>query len=229
MTDKSNGSPNRELQKPRVSRSWLFHCSDMVSFSKIELSNKLTLFESKAAAVGSRKIFSAIRNGDLSLLPGRARQSLRRLWGKTRQRNWNIHVLNSDPMPAIIDPENEPQTKLMIKGTTNIFVKIMRAGGAKPTVLVQFPSNERRTFPIANVELAQEIGNYLYRHAVLIGQAKWFPGKMQLADFRVTGLGRYREKTADPGKTLKDISPLLGQYWNDIDPESYLREERGND
>jgi hypothetical protein len=149
-----------------------------------------------------------------------------KIWNKAKSRQWVIFMENKSPLRAIIDPAQEFPTTSIVRGKTSLFARVERVGGVKPRVLLVFPDGDRRTFDVSTRALAKQISGKLYERAVLIGEAKWFSTTRKLAEFRVTDIGSYDERTADPGAALRSLSDSIGKYWNGVDADEYIREER---
>jgi hypothetical protein len=150
------------------------------------------------------------------------------LWSKARNRQWTIALQNSEP-EAVIDPQKGVPREQYFKGSTSIFAKVIRVGGNAPSVLVQLPNNERRTFVVSGKEVAQQLGGMLYQRVVLHGDARWLRGNRKLADFKVRKVGGYSDNTANPAETMKDLSRIMGHHWDGVNADEYLKEERYGD
>lgn len=190
--------------------------------------NLLTLVENEPARDGTARVMKAIRYRDMSLVPASARKAISRLYRKAGSKSWTIAVQNGEP-EAVIDPKQGTPVERYLRGTTSLFVKVIRVGGEVPRVLVQFPNNERRTFSVVDMEVTKELGGKLYEHLVLHGDAKWMRGSRKLADFKVKRVGRYSSKTANPEQAIKGLSKIMGSRWDDINPDQYLLDERNGD
>jgi hypothetical protein len=186
----------------------------------------LTFHENEAAHVGTDRVARAIRFRDFSLIPGKSRKALRQLWARAGRREWTYALQNGAP-EAVIDPAQGPPTDKYIKGTTSLLVYVIRVGGTVPTVLVRLPNNERRTFRVASPELAQQIG--IYRRVVLFGRATWFRSTGKLADFKVTKVGAFTDKTANPAAAMEGLSAVMGHRWDGVEADEFLRQERSDD
>jgi hypothetical protein len=183
----------------------------------------LTFHENEAAHAGTDKVSRAIRLRDFSIIPPISRRALKELWVRAGKRNWTYALQNGEP-EALIDPVQGPPTDKYIKGKTSMLAYVIRVGGAEPRVLVRLPGGERRTFRVATPELAQQIR--IYQKSVLSGDAKWFRGSRKLADFKVTRVGPFNEKTADPAAAMRALSDVMGHHWDGVDADVFLQEER---
>ena len=204
-----------------------------VFLSLTEISDKgsslLTIDESDAASVGTSRVSQALRDGDLSLIPKPSRDELHKVWLRAKHNKWTISMHNSTPA-AVIDPTRPFPATAQVRGSTSLFVYVIRAGGERsPHVLVRLPNGDKRTFSVNGKALASQLGSKLYRRVVIHGDAKWFVSTRKLAEFKVTRLGSYDDQAADPGATLLSLSDAMGRHWQGVDPEEYLRDERSGD
>ncbi len=200
-----------------------------LSLTKIEEgSDTLTITESQEASVGSGRILAAIHSRDLSGIPARSRQSIRKIWSKAQRRDWTI-ALNNGNQPAIIDPKNEFPTPRFMRGNTTLCAEILRIGGTRPRALLKLPDGTKRTFPIVSKAVAETLSPKLYRVVSLNGEAAWAVGTWKIAEFKIMSAGEFDERRADPVAAFDRMRQIAGGRWNKIDPDEYVRDQRSDD
>ena len=186
----------------------------------------LTFHENESAKAGTDKVARAIRQRDFSIIPQKSRTALKQLWARAGTRKWTYALQNESP-EAVIDPAQGPPSDKYLKGATSIIAYVIRVGGTVPRVLVRLPTGERRTFRVESQELAKKIT--IYQRWVLVGQARWLISSHKLADFKVTGIGGFDAKTADPAAAMQSLSKVMGHRWEGIDADAYIQKERSDD
>lgn len=116
-----------------------------------------------------------------------------------------------------------------IYGRTSVFARIERVGGATEMHCgIRLPSAPRKMVicRVASEDLVRELGQFMYQHLVLTGNAQWLRHNRQLKGLTITAF--------DPPKhgsileTLKRAHDVGGHAWDKIDdPHASVLEARG--
>lgn len=179
-----------------------------------------------AAAICMR----AIAARDLSPLPSQARESLISLRTKLRSHDWTVRVEGSNGIPtAAIAPDTEFKTDTVVRGRSTLSARVVRVGGLpRPTAHLVFPDNSRLIASVANESLAMRLGELLYRTVSVDGDAFWTGSDWKLTDFRITSIGTY-DQDAGLLETLRKLSDIAGDFWDELDPDEYIASLRADD
>jgi hypothetical protein len=168
----------------------------------------------------------AIANRDLSPLPEKARESIREIQAKARKQNWRISMGGIDGVKAEIDADTEFLDSAVIRGRSSLVAQLVRIGGTPvPTAHFLYSDNRRFTAAIATPELAVDLAPRLYRVIEVHGEAYWSTGSLRLVKFKITEIGSYDDR-ANMAETLRELSAIAGDYWDDIDPDEYIADLR---
>jgi len=132
---------------------------------------------------------------------------------------------------ATISPEtyDEIAKSAFVTGETSVYGRLERIGGAtRLRCGLRVPEQPNRMIicSVSHRDLAQELGQYLYEHIVVVGTATWFRRDWVLKHVDVRGFEK--PKTGSIMDALKRIHKAGGSAWDDIeDPASFLAAQRG--
>jgi hypothetical protein len=192
----------------------------------------LTLRANERTFKNASRVVDAIARRDASLIPPMARRALHDVWKKAQKRSWAITIQPSNgvdaPSSAVIDPNVTLFSTLSASGSTSVLAYIVRAGGENPPTATIRVQGERLTVPVAGQDIAERLGGLLYQFVELHGQAVWSTNDGRLVDFRIRELGPYSERRSDPRGALDELATASGGYWDTIDPDDYMRDQRGD-
>lgn len=165
----------------------------------------------------------AIRKGDLSQLPAKARKGLSDVSTKARTRNWTIQFFGNGEVPgAVIAPDTIFIADATIAGRSSLSGKLERIGGsASPTANFLLAENRRFTADVASQELAARLAPLLYHFVSVEGEAKWSSADLALVEFKITSISNYDENS-DIAETLDELAKISGSCWDEIDPDEYI-------
>ena len=113
------------------------------------------------------------------------------------------------------------------KGETILYGKIERIGGTEPTVRLRLGEKEVLTCKISQ-PLAIELASYLYQWVSLNGKAKWNVRDYTVETFEITNFNK-NFQDIPLNETFNRLSREMGQYFDDIDPVTYVQKMRGDD
>jgi len=113
------------------------------------------------------------------------------------------------------------------KGETTLYGKIERIGGTEPTVRLRLGEKEVLTCKISQ-PLAIELASYLYQWVSLNGKAKWNVRDYTVETFEITNVNK-NFQDIPLNETFNRLSREMGQYFDDIDPVTYVQKMRGDD
>ncbi len=132
---------------------------------------------------------------------------------------------------ARITPEtyHEIERVAFVFGTTSIFAKIERVGGATEMHCgIRLPESPRRMVicRVQNEETVRELGRYIYQHVTLWGDATWYRHNWQLRHLVIHAI--QPPKAGSILEALKRIHDAGGDAWDEIeDPNALIAEIRG--
>ncbi|MBK8913562.1 MAG: hypothetical protein IPM64_03005 [Phycisphaerales bacterium] len=116
----------------------------------------------------------------------------------------------------------------IIRGETSIYARIERVGGATEMHCgIRLPEASRRMVicRVKTADLARELGQWLYQHVTLTGEAGWLRHGWQLKHFVISSFEP--PKTGSIVDVLRKAHDSGGSAWDEIeDPEAYLAEMR---
>lgn len=128
--------------------------------------------------------------------------------------------------PATYD---EISSFAFIYGTTSLFARIERVGGATEMHCgIRLPESPRKMVicHVQSEDTVRELGRYIYQYVTLTGVATWYRHNWQVKHLEI--------HTIEPPKTgsileaLKRIHEAGGDAWDDIeDPNALIAEIRG--
>lgn len=108
---------------------------------------------------------------------------------------------------------------------SEVAVKLISVGGMKTRARVQLLStNQMVTVRLPSQASARELGNHLYRNAVLSGTGEWvidprqFYRPTRLITFKVSSYRLLKPIAAD--ELFERLSQAAGGVWDDTDPTS---------
>lgn len=114
-----------------------------------------------------------------------------------------------------------------VKGRTSIFGKIERVGGVKEAHCGLRVAQQHRQIVcrVIGDDLVRELGQYLYKHVVVSGEARWLRKNWHLRTIRIDSFEP--PKTGSIKNALKSAHDHGGHVWDKIeDPVRFLAENR---
>jgi hypothetical protein len=75
-----------------------------------------------------------------------------------------------------------------ITGTDEIYAKIIRAGGERPTAKLELLNGDSDTFPVKNQDLAKKLGAHMYEMVKLTADVVWDRVTLKIRTLTVTGI-----------------------------------------
>ncbi len=144
---------------------------------------------------------------------------------KAIRRGLTVQLVNGVTTPTFTAANPPPRLSVhpTRKFTTEIAVRLLRAGGKKPAARVQFlGSGHEATVHLQGVEAVRELGSHLYGDAVLTGFGEWVvdpnafyrPTRLlsfKVSDYRLLGSARVDD-------VVRDLTGATGGAWDDVDP-----------
>lgn len=175
------------------------------------------------------RIITAIKTHDPTLLSYKAREHIDILAKKAHARSWTIGLYGSANQAAIITPDALLFTPPVIRGNTSLVIHLIRVGGEEQsTATIRVPDGQKLTADIASPRLAQELGTMLYQDIEVCGEATWASRTYKLLEFKITGVGTYKESESDPIRAIEKLSVLSRGIWDNVDPRQYVADIRAD-
>jgi len=180
----------------------------------------------------ARRVVSAISTDDALDLPQRSRKAIHKMWSRMNVRHWSLNIAsisNGDTATATLTPEIEPFRTSTAKGTTSLLVYISRAGGEHPTANIRLPDKRDLTARVRSKTINEQLGCHLYHWVEVFGEAQWNIKTWAIDRLRIDGLGPYVHGSSDPIAALTKLAELSSHFWDAVDPQEYIREQRSDD
>ena len=202
-----------------------------ISLTHIEAgSNILTFTTDDKTDQYSQPIIDAINDSDVTTLPAAARRPIIDLWKKTCNRSWEgigVARQNGRTASATIQPSKPLFEHADLHGSTAIVAYIIRVGGeGKPTANIRLSDGEKLTAGVSTRSVAEHLGELLFKHVEVKGDAVWSVPGWKLTGFVITGVGDYMEETSNPVEALDDLADASGGFWDTVDPTAYIEQHR---
>lgn len=106
-------------------------------------------------------------------------------------------------------PPPEVAEELYTTGETELAVEVIRAGGVRPRAFVrQMGSGDK--FPVQGIhkQVIQDLGERLYKRAVIVGEATWRLPDWKVVGFYLRSVAPFPEQ--NPADTLAELRAALG-------------------
>lgn len=119
---------------------------------------------------------------------------------------------------------------LFLSGNTSIWGTVQRVGGVTAMrCALRLPDNNRLLFcEVESLELARQLGDFLYQRVVASGRAQWLKSTMHLFSFAITGVSQPMQGSIE--EHLKAVWEAGLNDWQQLtDPDAHLQEVRGNE
>lgn len=178
------------------------------------------------------EIAESVTNRNFEDLPQSSIESLQVMTAFSRRHNSELLFASEkygDRVLAIVSPELVIAALPEITGFTVIYGRLLRVGGKTPTAMLDLPDG--RTFYCqlerkSEFEIAQSLGQRLYKWVGLYGEAKWSTRDNSLTKFRVERITDFEDLPID--EAISKLSEAVGRHFSGIgDVEGYVGELRG--
>ncbi len=194
-------------------------------------SDMIVLDVNQNAAQAAAVVIDAVESGDDSKLKPGARNHVRKIWKKVKNRNWNfisLAIPDSTSVPANatrITKDRDPFSIPKSSGRTSVMAYVTRVGG-EPQATVKFNLSDKKGFTadVKSTAIAERIP--LYKYVQLQGNAEWDTRDWSLLELVVDEIGPYEHSAADPCGSLDRLADLSGNTWDDIDPTEFFNDLR---
>ncbi len=175
------------------------------------------------------QVTDAVVNGTFRDLPVSSVKSLREIALFVQRRNCDAELRVRTDQPrvlATITPRTTIDPIPLISGTTVLYGRIVRVGGAKPKIRVQTPQGQVISCDVTET-LAKEVGSRLYSWVGLKGTAEWRSDTHRIETFRVDSIQAYQETPI--ADAFADLAEQFGDLFSDIDDvDEYVSTLRDN-
>lgn len=197
-----------------------------------EGSNRLGLAVSPLFLPVIAQITRTVATQEFSNIPERAHRSLYGIYEQAQKKNWEIHfvadkardievatISNEQPIPNPVSP--------YVKGTSTIFGRCIRVGGAEPKVDVRLPNRSRLLHVEVTEEMARRLARNLYDNIAMTGEATWERDTWFIVNFRATSVVNIQSGT--PLQAFKELGEVVGEKWKGVDVERFVEEMRSGE
>ncbi|HEV3440904.1 MAG TPA: hypothetical protein VG122_26355 [Gemmata sp.] len=158
------------------------------------------------------------------IIPEAAAQ-VRKGLNRTIGRGLSVQLVNGVTTPVFTASHPPPDLDVYPtrKFESEIAARVFRVGGKTPTARVKLlGSGQDVTLQLSGEKAARELGNHLYRDAILKGQGEWvidpkrFSVPTRLLKFKVQGSRLL--KPVDVDDVIEEMTKATGGVWDNIDP-----------
>lgn len=165
------------------------------------------------------------------IVPEAARE-VRKGLNRTIWRGLSVQLVNgvTTPLFSVANPPPDLDVYPTRKFESEIVARVLRVGGKKPAVRVKLlGSGQDATLELGGERVAREIGNHLYRDAILKGQGEWvidpnlFSAPTRLVKFKVAS--HRLLKPVDVDTVIEEMTKATGGIWDNVDPTDPNRGE----
>lgn len=177
------------------------------------------------AVDAAERISYAIVNRSSEGLPQSAVHSLTEMQKRAFKLGHSLG-LNNGRFSAEIVPSVPLFSDALVNGSTTLYAYLNAVGGVQPTAKLVLPGDKRFTAEVPTKEFAQVLVQSLYSYVTLEGEAWWHASSMELRRFRIRRIGEYEHSLANPTDAFAALRELSAGVWDDVDPDSYVREQR---
>lgn len=179
-----------------------------------------------AEALGAvSKITAGLAGLSASPLVPRAAHAVREGLHRTIRKGLSVQLVNGVTTPVFTTANPPPDLAVYPtrRAESEIAVRVLRVGGKRPVVRVKLlGSGQEATLDLGGEKAARELGNHLYRDAVLKGPAEWvvdparFGAPTRLLKFKVATYRLLRPAVMD--EVIDEMTAATGGAWDDTDP-----------
>lgn len=178
------------------------------------------------------KISDKLENHQFHTLPQATRKQLSNILKLSRKHNSNIEFRSLNGKSTLvyeITKDTEFIEPPILEGETILYGEVIRVGGKQgATVKLVLDTGEELTCRVS-VELAKQLGRFLYKEVGVIGLARWHSDTLELESFQITGITKFQGDSSIKDGVLK-LRKLIGDYYEDIeDPVDYINNLRYGD
>lgn len=206
--------------------------ADEAPLSLVEIqagSNRLGLAVSPVFVPIIAQITHAINARHFSTIPDRAHRSLYEISEQAKSENWDVHFVEDKTraieMATISDERPIPNpTSPYVKGTSTIFGKCIRVGGAEPKVDIRLPNRSRLLHVEVTEEMARSLARNLYDAIAMTGEATWERETWFIVNFKATSVVNIQ--SGSPLRAFEELGEAVGEKWKGIDVDRFVEELR---
>ena len=206
--------------------------NEEVPLSLVEIatgSNRLGLAVSPLFVPVIAQITHAITRQNFSTIPAKAHRSLYEIYEQAKSESWEVHFVENKSraieMATISDERPIPNpASPHVKGTSTIFGKCIRVGGAEPKVDIRLPNRSRLLHVEVTEEMARRLARNLYGTIAMTGEATWEKETWFIVNFKATSVVNIQSGSLL--QAFEQLSEVVGEKWSGIDVERFVEEMR---
>ncbi len=173
------------------------------------------------------KIVHRVKGREFNKLPQIQHEALTDLSRFLTRKGWSVLMPNPDgtePIEISGQYQIPPfETRLNIKGLTELFGKCIRVGGVEPTIRLRLSNGESITAE-TNAIVAKKVAQHLYEDVSLTGEANWDVESLKLISFNVFDLKTF--SLPSPAVAFKELREIIGNAFDGIDAVRFVHELR---
>lgn len=174
-------------------------------------------------------VTKAVADDNFADIPLAGQSGLRGIWKKGASNGWDFSIIpvGNGVNEAHISHDHEILRPGQISGRTTLYGRCIHTGGEKPTVRLRLLDGTFFTAELRSKEMAQELGQRLYKMVGLDGEAKWSAEEWKLERFRATAITDY-QGTEDTVAAFANLSEAAGDVWDGVDAQGYVQDLRAD-
>lgn len=178
------------------------------------------------------RFVDVVNSGDGSSLSARALKRVKEFVDLNRTNKTTTEISensNGRKVLATITPDTTIAGPALISGVTTLYGELLRIGGASgPRALMRFSNSPPLSCKVKSTELASEMGERLYETIGVRGKGEWKVGSMEIHEFRIEELTKYRQTTLT--KAFESLREVAGKYYDEIeDIDAFVADLRGRE
>ena len=208
-------------ENPKIKREQI-----VLGLSQVETGSAVYAFEANVEGLtlpAIEDLTKALNTLELAAFPYAVEKLFNRVRTFTKKYHCRAEV-SSREITAYITEDSRAVLPAKLTGTTTIYGVLDRVGGIEPRVRIK-PLKGAHIHCDVTREQARELSPRIYELMGLKGTAVWNYGRSEITRFKVDKVLPYRAKPA--AKAFEELSEEFGAAFDNIDPEQFVREIRG--
>ncbi len=205
-----------------------------VSLSLVEIeegSNRLSIAVAPVLVSAIQMVTEAVRNENYSQLPPRAHQSLYAIYLQASKRGWEVSLQEGETldmaqaMISVEHPVPKPGPEL-VNGTTTVFGRCIRVGGAEPRADVRLSNRTRLLHVEVTEPIAKQLAKNLYENVAITGEVWWDASSWEIVRLKAHRVANFQAGSIS--ETFREMAEIIGDRWSNVDAEQFVASIRSD-
>ena len=206
-----------------------------VGVSLVEIqegSNRLGIAVESAFIGAVSVLTNSLSQEDFSSLPRPAHDSLYEIYKQTQRTKWEVNFLRDESQSikdAAISSQRPVPNPLpaTIRGTTTVFGRCIKVGGAEPKVDIRLPNRSRLLHVEVTETMAKKLARNLYENVAITGEVWWEPQTYEIVRLKAKEVVNIQ--AGSPLQTFKELAEIVGERWRHVNVEQFVRDIRSGE